>query len=181
VQLYSSFVSQCSEFCRHKHLCCSPTSVYCCKRIFRYRLSPETFGYTLVHPCKKAGFESTITAFERSKIVRPLGSGLEEAKGPYLFWICRIPDGYLLMVVQKRRTVVYQLRAEGRLLGSTSGVVGSQYHCSSTPQDLHLRRTFSAKLNSHSSLFLIAHTFSGTIQLLPVQNTQSLGNTVQTS
>jgi hypothetical protein len=25
-----------------------PTSVYCCKRIFRYRLSPVTFGYTLV-------------------------------------------------------------------------------------------------------------------------------------
>jgi hypothetical protein len=23
-------------------------SVYCCKRLFRYRLSPETFGYTLV-------------------------------------------------------------------------------------------------------------------------------------
>jgi len=23
-------------------------SVYCCKRIFRYRLSPETFGYTVV-------------------------------------------------------------------------------------------------------------------------------------
>jgi hypothetical protein len=24
-------------------------SVYCCKRIFRYRLSPKTFGYTLVY------------------------------------------------------------------------------------------------------------------------------------
>jgi len=26
----------------------SGTSVYCCKRIFRYRLDPETFGYILV-------------------------------------------------------------------------------------------------------------------------------------
>jgi hypothetical protein len=30
-------------------LCCFWTSVYFCKRIFRYRLSPDTFGYTLVH------------------------------------------------------------------------------------------------------------------------------------
>jgi hypothetical protein len=49
VQLYRYFVSQSSEFCRHNPLCCFLTSVYCCKRIFRYRLSPETFGYTLVH------------------------------------------------------------------------------------------------------------------------------------
>jgi hypothetical protein len=28
---------------------CFSTSVYCCKRIFRYRISPETFGYT--HVC----------------------------------------------------------------------------------------------------------------------------------
>jgi len=40
------FVSQSSEFCRHNPLCCFSTSVYCC--LFRYRLSPETFGYTLV-------------------------------------------------------------------------------------------------------------------------------------
>jgi hypothetical protein len=47
VQLYRYFVSQCSEVCRHNFFCCFPTSVYCCKRIFRYRLSPKTFGYTL--------------------------------------------------------------------------------------------------------------------------------------
>jgi len=41
-------VSQSSEFCRHNPLCCFSTSVYCCKRMFRYRLSPETFGYTVV-------------------------------------------------------------------------------------------------------------------------------------
>jgi hypothetical protein len=43
-----SLFCQCSEFCRHKPLCCFSTSVYCCKRIFRYRRTPETFGYPLV-------------------------------------------------------------------------------------------------------------------------------------
>jgi hypothetical protein len=47
VQLYRYFVSQPSEFCRHKPLCCFSTSVCCCC-LFRYRLSSETFGYTLV-------------------------------------------------------------------------------------------------------------------------------------
>jgi len=42
------FVSQSSEFCLQNPLCCFSTSVYCCKRIFRYRLSADTFGYTLV-------------------------------------------------------------------------------------------------------------------------------------
>jgi hypothetical protein len=41
-------VSQSSEFCHHNPLCCFSTSVYCCKRIFRYRLSLENFGYTVV-------------------------------------------------------------------------------------------------------------------------------------
>jgi len=47
VQLYRYFVSQSSEFCRHNPLCCFSMSVCCC--LFRYRLSPETFGYTLVY------------------------------------------------------------------------------------------------------------------------------------
>jgi hypothetical protein len=47
VQLYRYLVSQSSEFCRHNPLCCFSTSVCCCC-LFRYRLSPETFGYTLV-------------------------------------------------------------------------------------------------------------------------------------
>jgi len=38
------FVSQSSEFCRHNPLCCGTKG----KRIFCYRLSLETFGYTLV-------------------------------------------------------------------------------------------------------------------------------------
>jgi len=48
VQLYRYFVSQSSEFFRHNSLCCFSLSVYFC--LFRYRLSPETFGYTLVCP-----------------------------------------------------------------------------------------------------------------------------------
>jgi hypothetical protein len=40
-------VSQSSDFCRHNPLCCFWMHVYyCC--LFRYRLSPETVGYTLV-------------------------------------------------------------------------------------------------------------------------------------
>jgi len=49
LQLYRYFVSQSSEFCRHYYLCCFSTSNTKGKRIFRYRLSPETFGYT--HIC----------------------------------------------------------------------------------------------------------------------------------
>jgi hypothetical protein len=37
-----------STFCRHNPLCRFSTSNTESKRIFRYRLSPETFGYTLV-------------------------------------------------------------------------------------------------------------------------------------
>jgi hypothetical protein len=49
VQLYRYFVSQSSEFCRHNPLYCFLTSVCCCCCWFRYRLSPDTFGYTLVY------------------------------------------------------------------------------------------------------------------------------------
>jgi hypothetical protein len=48
VQIYRYFMSQSSEFFRHNPLCSISTSVYCCKHIFHYRLSPETFGYTPV-------------------------------------------------------------------------------------------------------------------------------------
>jgi hypothetical protein len=44
-------VSQSNEFRRHNPLCCFSTSVNsCCYCLFHYRLSPGTFGYTLV--CK---------------------------------------------------------------------------------------------------------------------------------
>jgi hypothetical protein len=49
VQLYPYFVSQSSEFCRHNPLYCFSVSNTKGKRIFRYRLTPETFGYTLVY------------------------------------------------------------------------------------------------------------------------------------
>jgi hypothetical protein len=47
MQLYRYFASQSSEFCRHNTLYCFSSSVCCCC-LFRYRLSPETFGYTIV-------------------------------------------------------------------------------------------------------------------------------------
>jgi len=46
VQLYRYFVSQSSEFCQHNPSCCFSTNVYCCC-LFRYRISPEAFGYTV--------------------------------------------------------------------------------------------------------------------------------------
>jgi hypothetical protein len=49
VQLHRYFVSQSSEFCRHNPLCWFSTSNIKGKRIFRYRLSPETSGYALLH------------------------------------------------------------------------------------------------------------------------------------
>jgi hypothetical protein len=30
------------------NLCLASKSGYCCKRIYRYRICPETFGYTLI-------------------------------------------------------------------------------------------------------------------------------------
>jgi len=47
VQFYRYFVSQSSEFCHHNPLYCFSTSICC--YLFRYRLSPETFGYVLVY------------------------------------------------------------------------------------------------------------------------------------
>jgi hypothetical protein len=41
-------VSQSSEFCSHNPLCCFSTSKAKGKRIYRYRLKPETYGYTLL-------------------------------------------------------------------------------------------------------------------------------------
>jgi hypothetical protein len=48
LQMVQLSATRCIEFCRHNPLCCFSTSVYCCKRIFRYRLSPETFGNSLI-------------------------------------------------------------------------------------------------------------------------------------
>jgi hypothetical protein len=46
----ATFVSQSSEFCLHNPLCCF-LSVYCCCYLFHYRLSLETFGYTIIFSC----------------------------------------------------------------------------------------------------------------------------------
>jgi len=53
VQLYHYFVSQSSEFCHHKPLCCFSTSLLLLLLLLlllfiSLSLSPETFGYTLV-------------------------------------------------------------------------------------------------------------------------------------
>jgi hypothetical protein len=48
MQLYRYVVSQYSEFCHNNIFCCFSTSNTKGNRIFRYRLSPETFEYTLV-------------------------------------------------------------------------------------------------------------------------------------
>jgi hypothetical protein len=52
----SLFVSQSSEFYRHNPFCCFSTSVYCCKCIFRCRLSPGTFGHTLAQHLQHISF-----------------------------------------------------------------------------------------------------------------------------
>jgi hypothetical protein len=57
--VYRYFVSQSSEFCRHNLLCCFSRSNTKSKRVFRYRLSPETFGYTLVRNEMKCTHIST--------------------------------------------------------------------------------------------------------------------------
>jgi hypothetical protein len=57
LQLYRYFVSQSSQFYRHNPLCCFSMSVYFCCYLFLYRLSSETFGYTLVF--QLAGVDDT--------------------------------------------------------------------------------------------------------------------------
>jgi hypothetical protein len=66
VQLYRYIVSQSSEFCLHNPLCYFSTSVYCCKRIFRYRLSPETFGYTIIRIEKLNKIMTCYRSYRRS-------------------------------------------------------------------------------------------------------------------
>jgi hypothetical protein len=47
----------------------SQWSVYCCKRIFRYRLSTETFGYTLVYFRYKCFFVSFVLLIHYQMLV----------------------------------------------------------------------------------------------------------------
>jgi hypothetical protein len=62
VQLYRYFVSQSSEFCRHNPLCCFSTSDTKGTCIFSYRLSPKTFGCTLVLFVKNRIFNLTLSS-----------------------------------------------------------------------------------------------------------------------
>jgi hypothetical protein len=66
VQLHRYFMSQYSEFCSYNPLRCFSTSVFRCKRIFRYRLSPETFGYTLVQ-LNHGSWVSTVTRLQAGR------------------------------------------------------------------------------------------------------------------
>jgi hypothetical protein len=69
VQLYCYSLRQSSEFCCHNHLYCFSMNVYCCKHIFRYQHSLETFGYTLVRSwsnvikLKKIGFTGLLNEY----------------------------------------------------------------------------------------------------------------------
>jgi hypothetical protein len=64
MQLHIYIVSESSEFFRYNPLCCFSTTVHCSKRVYLYRLSPGTFGYTLVC-CEKNQqiFKINISAF----------------------------------------------------------------------------------------------------------------------
>jgi hypothetical protein len=67
VQLYSNFVSQSNEFCRHNPLCCFLTSVF----VISLWLSPETFGYTLVcanQRCQKLLLSRHVTNWIWNKV-----------------------------------------------------------------------------------------------------------------
>jgi hypothetical protein len=88
VQLYRYFVSQSSEFCHHNPLCCFSTSVCC---LFRYRLSPETFGYTLVCPWKQWR-EISVARFENEVLRIAFGtSQLNPLEVPYILNFFLIP------------------------------------------------------------------------------------------
>jgi hypothetical protein len=86
VQLYRHFVSQSSEFWRHNLLCCSSRSVYCCCCLFRYRLSPETFGYTLyiyfyIHISHKDTYIKQIMYTTQTKTVTHYMTDLSTVRG----------------------------------------------------------------------------------------------------
>jgi hypothetical protein len=62
MQLYRYFLSQSSEFCRHNTLWRFSTSNSKGKRIFRYRLGPEAFGYTFIYTVAITITAATVSA-----------------------------------------------------------------------------------------------------------------------
>jgi hypothetical protein len=54
---------------------------FCCKRIFRYRLSPESFGYTLVHTIFIPRYILCSRAVPQNVRGFYLANGLEKERG----------------------------------------------------------------------------------------------------
>jgi hypothetical protein len=118
MQFYRYLVSQSSEFCRHNPLCCFSTSVYycycccCCCCLFRYRLSPETFGYTLVwwldEPICSALQVLQLISWSRTMAVS-IGRSINCASCPWnmLIWPTNYNDPQLLLIqiVRSNRSV----------------------------------------------------------------------------
>jgi hypothetical protein len=95
VQLYRYFVSQSSEFCRYNPLCYFSTSVYRCKHILRYRLSPKTFGYTLVYEALRNGCGSpNIIRLVKSRTMRLAGhvTGIGEMQNAYKILVVKLEE-----------------------------------------------------------------------------------------
>jgi hypothetical protein len=99
MQMYRYFVTQSSEFCRHNTLCCSSMSVCFC--LFRYRLSPETFGYTLV-------FKSIVLAFASKEWI--------QMRNPSVTTFCS-PDGIQMGYLSNTSQHIGRLQLLERLVG----------------------------------------------------------------
>jgi hypothetical protein len=96
----------CESVCRHNPLCCFSTSVYLCKRIFRYRHSPENFGYTLV--CTILEFEARNAQFININQCRRLfGWGIENRTK---FWFhCNLQIVVWISLLDSRDGVIWEL------------------------------------------------------------------------
>jgi hypothetical protein len=93
LQMVQLSATSCScEFCRHNPLCCFSTSVYCCKRTFRYRLSPETFGYTLVHTWTYRILRTFTDCEVSTSIPHNLhfNQRMRKQRGLSIMWVCKI-------------------------------------------------------------------------------------------
>jgi hypothetical protein len=76
----SLFMRQSSEFCHRNPLYCFSTRVYCYCYLFRYRLSPETFGYTHIWP------ESASPKYPSNKVKGEVFPGLSKQHAMKMCW-----------------------------------------------------------------------------------------------